>query len=107
MLGFDDSPPHRTTSRVIPRFTSTKESVLIDTVIRNTILAAASSFDDDRDDESYCGDESLETSSDSDSDYSASELQDELKQLEISFDNNFLDYDDKMHLRIQCILKWT
>lgn len=72
--------------------------VFIDTVVRNTSLSNTiidSESDDDSDDESYDGDEVLETSSESCStECSVAELQDELNQLEISYDDTFLEHDD-------------
>ena len=72
-----------------------RERVFVDSVIRNASLSSAvvdDDSDDDSDDETCDVDEVIETSSESCD--SVSDLQDELNNLEISYDNAFLDHNE-------------
>ena len=81
-----------------PLLRSGTEQVFIDTVIKNTSLCSMtlcnSDSDDESDGESDNDVEVLGTSSDSSgSDYGDEDLADEIKQLQITFDQSFLDHN--------------
>ena len=80
-----------------PLLRSGTEQVVIDTVIKNTSLCSMTMCNSESDDESDGESDDVEvlgTSSDSrGSDYGGEDLADEVKQLQISFDQSFLDHN--------------